>query len=249
MVQGNAALTIENFWEKPAANDESVSGPVYYYRARYYDPEIGRFISEDPLGFEAGINFYAYVNNNPINFNDPFGKDLFTVNAGIDIPFVGGLEAGVVFNDGSGEINGIPDLGIFGTLKKSHGGFGKAKLTLGVSQTLGSRSNFDGTDAALSVGLSPLAPVGVSLGGIGDGISGNESLGLDIGPSFGAEGQITQTFSLTVGDVVRGIGSLFQGSESSPTSSFVPTQTPAAGGFVLYPNKPNNNSLRSVYSK
>ena len=74
MVQGNAALTIENFWEKPAANDESVSGPVYYYRARYYDPEIGRFPQEDPIGFAGGINFYAYCNNNPINCNDPMGK-------------------------------------------------------------------------------------------------------------------------------------------------------------------------------
>jgi len=75
MHQGNAALSLEPYWEKPAANDESVSVLVYYYRARYYDPEIERFVSEDPLGFKAGINFYAYVNNNPINNNDPTGLD------------------------------------------------------------------------------------------------------------------------------------------------------------------------------
>lgn len=46
---------------------------LYYYRARYYDPEIGRFLSEDALGFGAGVNFYAYVGNNPVNFNDPSG--------------------------------------------------------------------------------------------------------------------------------------------------------------------------------
>ena len=34
---------------------------LYYYRARYYDPAIGRFISEDPIGFGGGTNFYAYV--------------------------------------------------------------------------------------------------------------------------------------------------------------------------------------------
>lgn len=48
---------------------------LYYYRARYYDPEIGRFLSEDPLGFRAGVNFYAYVENNPVNFNDPLGLE------------------------------------------------------------------------------------------------------------------------------------------------------------------------------
>ncbi|QPJ66754.1 MAG: RHS repeat-associated core domain-containing protein [Candidatus Nitrohelix vancouverensis] len=47
---------------------------LYYYRARYYDPEVGRFLTEDPMGFAAGINFYAYVNNNPINANDPSGN-------------------------------------------------------------------------------------------------------------------------------------------------------------------------------
>jgi RHS repeat-associated protein len=46
----------------------------YYMRARYYDPEMGRFISEDPLGFGGGdVNLYAYVSNNPINQVDPFG--------------------------------------------------------------------------------------------------------------------------------------------------------------------------------
>ena len=46
----------------------------YYMKARYYDPEVGRFISEDPIGFEGGdLNFYAYVSNNPIMGVDPSG--------------------------------------------------------------------------------------------------------------------------------------------------------------------------------
>jgi RHS repeat-associated protein len=46
---------------------------LYYYRARYYDPQAGRFLSEDPIGFNGGTNFYRYVRNAPVNLVDPFG--------------------------------------------------------------------------------------------------------------------------------------------------------------------------------
>jgi len=48
---------------------------LYFYRARYYDPTIGRFISADPIGFSGGINFYGYVMGNPINAIDPSGHE------------------------------------------------------------------------------------------------------------------------------------------------------------------------------
>ena len=49
---------------------------LYYYRARYYDPTIQRFISEDPIGLNAGyFNTYKYVANNPVNLNDPSGEN------------------------------------------------------------------------------------------------------------------------------------------------------------------------------
>lgn len=46
---------------------------LYYYRARWYDPQAGRFLSEDPIGFEGGINWYAYVENDPVDLVDPDG--------------------------------------------------------------------------------------------------------------------------------------------------------------------------------
>jgi RHS repeat-associated protein len=59
---------------------------LMYYRARMYDPVIGRFVSEDPLGFEAGdVNFYAYVANNPVNANDPSGNVKKGVEKGVEL--------------------------------------------------------------------------------------------------------------------------------------------------------------------
>jgi len=49
---------------------------AYYYRARYYDPKVGRFLSEDALGFKENTNFYGYVRNNPTRFTDPSGQSV-----------------------------------------------------------------------------------------------------------------------------------------------------------------------------
>jgi RHS repeat-associated protein len=47
---------------------------LYYYRARYYDAQVGRFIGTDPIGFNGGdANLYRYVGNNTTNATDPNG--------------------------------------------------------------------------------------------------------------------------------------------------------------------------------
>ena len=47
---------------------------LIFYRARYYDPLIGRFLTRDPVGMVDGANVYAYVGNNPVNSVDPSGR-------------------------------------------------------------------------------------------------------------------------------------------------------------------------------
>ncbi len=46
---------------------------LMYYRARYYDPAVGRFMSLDPIGYYGGLNLYAYCKNRPIVLTDPEG--------------------------------------------------------------------------------------------------------------------------------------------------------------------------------
>jgi RHS repeat-associated protein len=47
---------------------------LYYMNARYYDPTLGRFLSEDPLGLGGGdLTLYSYAGNNPVVFVDPSG--------------------------------------------------------------------------------------------------------------------------------------------------------------------------------
>ncbi|MGB8472831.1 MAG: RHS repeat-associated core domain-containing protein [Candidatus Acidiferrum sp.] len=58
----------------PAWEGMTVRTGLSYYRARYYDPNTGRFTSEDPLGFRGGdANFFRIVQNRSTMFTDPFG--------------------------------------------------------------------------------------------------------------------------------------------------------------------------------
>lgn len=70
--QLSSSGSLTNAFQYTAREFDSESS-LYYMRARYFDPGTGRFISEDPITFAGGHNFYAYVGNAPISFTDPFG--------------------------------------------------------------------------------------------------------------------------------------------------------------------------------
>jgi RHS repeat-associated protein len=70
---------------------------LYYMRARYYDSDTGRFISEDPIGFGGGdVNLYGYVQNNPVNNVDPYGLSASTSAFNDLIGFLGFLYWGAL---------------------------------------------------------------------------------------------------------------------------------------------------------
>ncbi|MFH2108106.1 MAG: RHS repeat-associated core domain-containing protein, partial [Chrysiogenia bacterium] len=65
---------------------DSESGLNYFYH-RYYNPVLGRFISEGPVGFLGGLNLHSFVNNNPISSIDPTGTKTDVNSFPIYIPF------------------------------------------------------------------------------------------------------------------------------------------------------------------
>jgi len=74
---GNQTITTNGGIKQPftfTAREFDAETGMYFYRARYYDPKAGRFVTRDPIGFNGGdVNLYAYVGNNPVNWGDPEG--------------------------------------------------------------------------------------------------------------------------------------------------------------------------------
>ena len=98
---------------------------LQYSRARFYDPQIGRFLSEDPIGFKGkDINLYGYVRNRPLKYKDPKGLDIVVVENGptAQSVFAGGNPLGHtavaisgkgIFSYGNGNPN-VPGVNIIG---------------------------------------------------------------------------------------------------------------------------------------
>ena len=58
----------------------SAATGLYQFRARWYSPELGRWLSPDPIGLEGGLNLYEFCANNPVNFRDPSGLSTYRQN-------------------------------------------------------------------------------------------------------------------------------------------------------------------------
>jgi RHS repeat-associated protein len=56
---------------------------LVYLRARWYDPDLGRFNSEDPIGLFGGMNVYAFAHSDPVNGRDPSGRNPFAIVGGV----------------------------------------------------------------------------------------------------------------------------------------------------------------------
>ena len=247
---------------------------LYYYRARYYDPELGRFISEDPIGFKGGINFYAYVGNNPLIGNDPSGLVVKyvtdTLGGGIEMLLSSLRRKGV--NRAWKQEQDMVNLQGYGTKDWT-----PAQMDELLSN--GKVSGFDGHHIN-SVQDNPL------LAGCPDNICfmtrdehfsahdfnwQNPTSGplldrtgggfqLFDGGSWGAAAIVGLEYTGEVLDFIGeldpferalyipSVGGCIDGICSDTIYDNTFTEG-ASGGFLLYPNKLNLNSVRSVYSK
>jgi RHS repeat-associated protein len=79
---------------------------LYYYKARFYSPALGRFLQTDPVGYQSDLNLYAYVENNPINRTDPPGLVFLQVAAGGV-----NMAAGAIVSFGTGQDITLRNLG------------------------------------------------------------------------------------------------------------------------------------------
>jgi RHS repeat-associated protein len=70
----NSLGSLTNFF-RYAGRELDTETNLYYNRARYYDGNTGRFISEDPIQFLGSADFYTYANNGPVRYVDPSGLE------------------------------------------------------------------------------------------------------------------------------------------------------------------------------
>jgi RHS repeat-associated protein len=159
------------------ASEFDAETSLYYYRARYYDPTAGRFLSEDPINFRAGTNFYRYVYGRPIRLRDPLGKDPFIgatvgailggiyggIGAAVDQDAtLGDIAAGVVTGAGVGGLVGFLDPSL---------GIGTVALITGGGDLVGQLATGHGFDKCKPInwGSTVGAAVGGALGAWGGG--------------------------------------------------------------------------------
>ena len=77
---------------------------LIYFRARWYDPDTGRWLSKDQIGIAGGLNLYEFCRSNPVGFVDPFGLDGYSATE----PDVGTAAAGFVVGAILGSISPLP---------------------------------------------------------------------------------------------------------------------------------------------
>ena len=162
---------------------------LYYYRARYYSPKWGRFISEDPIGLAGGVNEYAYVRGNPVGYVDPLGLFLWDFNAGAHVLLPGGAAVGPNFN-----ATYVPGQGFEGATSSM--GW---ELELGALADIGANAGVSGLSSCQTgkkAAITVTLPIFGKYGGVTFNFIGAHFDGLDVAFGLGVNLPITGTLPL-----------------------------------------------------
>ena len=143
---------------------------LYYYRARMYYPELGRFMQPDPLGYWNSMNLYLYCFNNPLIYVDPHGEWITSAVGGAVGGIIGGITGG--WRGGwKGAVSGAVGGAITGGLIGS-GMHPIAAGAIGGTASSGLGQLLHGENPASTAGLGKLA-VGAGTGALGGWVGGS----------------------------------------------------------------------------
>jgi RHS repeat-associated protein len=184
---------------------------LYFYRARHYSPAWGRFLQPDPAGYSAGLNLYAYVNNDPLNATDPTGLDTQVGISGIATIAVfvgigGSLSFGINIPDNPWNVRGYGLVGSAqGNIMAGGGIFGGVGTSIFVTHNPGPISSSVQTSSGwyMEADLGWGGSAGVSVQGTGPLFSKEmevpNSISIGVNPGVGAGAYVGYGSQASVG--------------------------------------------------
>ena len=211
----SSCTPVDSLWDEKqwfTGKLEETRTGIQYFGARWYEPELGRFLSVDPVTFKEGnvfsFNRYAYANNNPYKYVDPDGREVVQVGILFSLPEVlggfqkllrrdvkvSGFSAGLAWSTPDAYGQGEYDIGLYLTTRLNGEGLDTGKFAAIYATSVDDSATLKDL-AGIGAGFSgSFGPGGVDVSYSQDGL---EMTGLHIGPGAGVtvHGEATGVFS------------------------------------------------------